>query len=465
MKAAALLLASVLFPAAGAAPAPMAEAKVSFAEALVAGELRLDSALHALRIAPGHGNFSWILSADSIRVNWTREEHLESMAPPDFDRPLASTRVGKSSGEAMYNHARASSQGRRTSSELGVAGGAAGTIATGNAATAEIRPLRNASGESSSASAGSGRLAEGLCETLVRGGSQNIRGDLTLVAWEANVTVRAGGKEETYRSGDWTEPIGPVPAMRRLVSQTVRLTIRQGLLELESDSRPFALAASEVQVRGPGSITFRDVSGNIQSHGSIVALERASWTVPEFESLRTWNESSLAHRVSASLVAPGESLGVDWKDSEPLAAAATRLAESAEVRESLLGPSALVIGGTSAWFLTGRLRAGSAIRLDDVELALLQGRPGRARRLAQRRLRSHPGDPDTAFLLGASYLGMGRPSQAIAVVEPLLIEATESQGRGLALLLARAERELGGARVEGRVETEESRLDPVPYIA
>lgn len=338
-------------------------------------------------------------------------------------------------------------------------------------------PWRAGAGANSSGGSAGGTtrqitVQQGLPQGNAPRGAAHFSGNFSVVFWFANVSVEAAdGSNTAHFSGPATRsaiegaPNQTRPLARQRVDQLVVIRAVNATMLL-SGSRPFSFAAPMVQLEGTGDAAFQ------AAYGTVVASLGREWVVGhavnvagdfrlaveedgtqgdmlagslEVQEGALWASSGMPAHGRVTVTRTGgipNGSGSDWKPAVPSALMAAAVV--------------LVIGGLAIG-VRSRLET---VRIDDVELALLLGRPRRARLGAALLLRRDPRDADALFLLGAAFFQQRSLGRAVRALEARVSLIDPSRRRGIAFLLCLAHARLGH-HAEALKWAREAREDPL----
>lgn len=410
----------------------------------------------SLQLEKGPGNYGWAMNASSLRVNWTRFTYLEHGHPTNFSQPYGEVAWNETSGEDDVGQAISSSVSDSDDSQA--YGEGDGITLVGETILAPFRDTGPFTGEN---------FPQEVPPNAVRVAQSNgtviLRGDFLLRVWNSTVVVHNATGQHGYRSGNWTEPLGPIPPgvphpVRYRHYQTVRLVASNATLELQLRSRPLSAATTSIGCFGNFTGIFTDARGDVGYGGNRSPVAEDTWQLVGEMMLSVSNETLDGSRLSARIEARPEVFGILSPRVRPpeQSGPSGRAIIPSRSSPMEIGAGALAFLAVAAVGLFSRRRR--VPRLEDIEWALLSGRPTTAARLAKRRLRLHTSDHDTIFLYGASFLARGKTRQLVRRVEPYAIRLPVESRRGPAYLLAMAYS--GWNRAAARRWAAEARADP-----
>lgn len=316
-------------------------------------------------------------------------------------------------------------------------------------------------------------------------------GDLVLYVWGANVTVDpADGEAETYRSGRWrTDVVGdevhPHGVTAEQHSQFLRIRLVNATFTWTHQAGPAYQVAERFELETDGAVRFEATRGLLESADAVYAVEDETFEVAGrvMQSLgpKAGDDDGLASRVRA------EDATIDIPPSarrDPAAGAGGPIVPTGALTDpGVVVPvvlvAAAVAGGVAAWAVRRRDRGRDdedlpgLTPLERSELALVDGDPRRARRLARQVLDLNPNDLDAWLLVGACLVKERAFARAVEVLAPAAERLDEDPGLAYVLTLAHAHLDdapgvLRWGAVAGEVPAlrHQLRLDPAvePYL-
>jgi hypothetical protein len=280
-------------------------------------------------------------------------------------------------------------------------------------------------------------------ESTFTNGSSLIRGNFTAFISGANVTVKDAAGDHMFRSGNWTEPIGPASQgsayVRYHYFQWLRVSFEKTEMRLEADKREVHAFAGRLTLAGQTTAFFDVTSGFLAYGGVRRDLPRGRLNLTGYLSFETWNETG---RLEVELRTRPEVLGFKSTPHQNPDATAPKLAKPDETGPSLWWKVAMGVAAVAGVVLLVNRRAGR-IRIDEVEWALFSGHNKRALAKARALVRRRPRDANAIFLYGASLAAVGRADQVVEELEPLADRLQPAAQAGIAYLLTVAATRLG----------------------
>lgn len=275
----------------------------------------------------------------------------------------------------------------------------------------------------------------GALEIRPRAGTVALCGHLSLTIWQTRVGVETRSESRTFESGvETTGPILPgLVAERRYVLLVI--TVEDGCWTAPIEAAtPAQLVGPSFRMGGHGIATFHDADGLLHNRSQQTVVLRETVTANGGLDALVWNQTSSGSLRAQISVSYG-SIGTASHTFAPTLAAGKR--------SDPLWPWWLLLAilptlAAAIWY-AGR----PPVRIDDVEWALLNGRPGKGERLARRLLQSRPRDPDLVFLFATALVTRAQHERALDLVEPMAKRLPKSQRRGVAFVLAAAARAIG----------------------
>ncbi len=441
---AAAIAALSLLPSTMAAP-NQSTIEVDFASAFLKGPANATSFdFVGLKLDSGVGEFSWTLQADAVTANWTRQTQLELGRPPTFQDPYYQHRVGTASGAANHSFAFASGMGSSSVAELVIVD-RAGTEIRGPGHEGRLMPANSTKWAIAPDVPSLGQipyLPNGTIELSSKNGPIVLVGDFSVYLWDSSINVTDQAGTTSYRSGNWTEPIGPSsspPAVRHRHDQVVRLDVHRGQFHLQTGQHATHWRANEIVINGFFEAQIDKATGKVAIDGTETMLDSDSITIAGDGTMRAHNASGSPPRLratvamsDATLTAP-VSAPVSTEAQIPTQAAAA--APQASPQKPWLWLWSFLLLIPILGIVALRVEPWRP-DLTDVEWAILTNRPRRARRWAGRVVRREPENPDALFLYASTLLEARRFEQVLDAVEPLAKKIPMPQRRGIAYTLA-----------------------------
>lgn len=453
-----------------------AEGDFVFTFATITGDAEITDGGQGIRVlvtGDGPGDASgWDLAAERLVVNWTNVTRDVLVHPAKPGSQLVSVDRGAPRwGERPFMSARVVSSLDEDAARLLVVGsGGESASSWHQAAAASIRaqpaarwqigpsPHRDASGSGPDAVQYSLDVPPGLVQSVLDDGTLTVAGSLSLVLWQANVTVTPdAGPDEEFTSGTsgedaYADPIGGNALARTRVDQLLVIRAENATLRLRVNSSGSLVAAETIAATGRMNATFRDANGAVTAGAAPFPLSGEDLTIDGILRLQARGQAGSDTQLKGAVsmwegsvrsgsreirVAPGDAAGVGRPAAMGAAIVLFMLAAAT----------------VPAWAVV-RTRTPT---IDAVEWALLGGRPVRAQRLATRLAAAQPRNADAVFLLGATLLSNARYTEAIRRVEPLAEALAPAQRSGIALVLAVAAEAVGDRHRELRWAKEAAR--------
>lgn len=457
----ALVLAAALlsFPTVVAAPANLeATATLVCRDILLAGGALQSANTSSIEIPRTGGDFSWTFESEKVVVNWTRVTVVEVMNPADPSKVLSRVDAGQAQGERRFNQSSGNSSSSNQHSEARFLAAQGGVFLSSISSEVKLFPakLTGRTGDPGPPDLNAPPI-DGQIEGNFTQGSSLIRGNFTAFIWGANVTVRDSAGEHYFRSGNWTEAIDPASQgssyLRYHYFQWLRVTFGASDLRLSVNQREAHFTAGRLWYDGTTNASFVDAVGFALFDGKRKELAPGRLTLSGELSFMARNETG---RLAVDLRAAPGVLG--FQLASPVSAEGTnqQLATPTQTESSLwLRIAFLSAALAGAVFLANRhVRE---VRIDDVEWALFNQRPRRARRLAKRLLRKRPSNVDALFLYGTSLLVLQDFRGIMKQVEPRALRLPAGKRLGVSYLLAVSARRVGDSGRERRWANEAAR--------
>lgn len=279
------------------------------------------------------------------------------------------------------------------------------------------------------------------------------QGDFVLYVWGANVTVDpADGEAETYRSGRWrTDVVGdevhPHGVTAEQHSQFLRIYLTNATFTWTHEAGPAHQVAERFELETDGTVRFEAARGLLESADAVWSVEDEAFEVAGriAQSLgpQGGGGDALASRVRA------EDARISLAPSDRLAPAGGPVVPTGALTEpGVLVPLVLVAAAVAgaAWTVH-RSRRNDGVPLpggreptplERSELALVDGDPRRARRLARQVLDRNPNDLDAWLLVGACLIKERAYERAVEELVPAAERLGEDPGLAYVLTLAHA---------------------------
>lgn len=429
----------------------VATAEVSFADGDLGPNASCSLEMSSdLKIPMGTGEILWALEAGSVTVVWTHHTFLEIGRPTNPSEPYFAIEENETSGQDEVGTAIANSTTMDPESKLRAYGLQAPNVEAIRV-DGEIAIAPASEDEMTSDEAWNSDLPANAIQVVSKSAIW-ADGNFSVRVWNATVTIRNATGEHSYRSGNWTEGIGPSgPGQPHMVRhrhyQTVRLDVRDAELVLSPSQRESRIVAQRVKCVGDFPASLRQVTGLIEYDGGEASVQEAEWGVNNVTAFEAWNETA---KGMARFEAPAAAFGLQSPEKPPTNPpdGAPRTALPVRTSPTEMGAGFLAFLAVAGFALLVNRRR-RPVDNRQIEWALLSGQPGKAARMAKHRLRSTPDDADTVFLYGASLLVRGLVDDVVRRVEPLVIRLPDDQRHGHAYLLAlshRARDEAASAR-------------------
>lgn len=437
-----------LFPVSTAA---ISASTVAYAQASFScSEIRIDAGqlqtplFAAFDLSKSSGVMLFQFTARSLTVNWTKYTFLEVVHPLDPSSVLYRVEIDYEQGERQFRAVVGNGSAVASDSEFWLTnptGTASWRQDASQATLAPAAPGARLAETRLPLSADATRLGNHVAAGLTNG-SSTFEGNLTALMWGANLTIQNASGSETFRSGAWTEKVGP-PGGRvqyRFV-QELRVDFSNAVLGLSLEGRQAFLYAANFAFTGNGPTSFHAVAGFAEFDGT----RRELPALLELSGNLSFGASNRTGLLYVDLSAPPPALGfapaqrTAPSDSSGHSIPATR--PSAEMTVLGMGLSSVALIGFIG--LAARRRRLRAVQIEDVEMALFTGQNAKAMRMARVLVARQPKDPDAVFLYGASLAVVKGPAVMLAELEPLVNKLPLGRRAGAAFLLAQAALRIG----------------------
>ncbi len=449
-----LLLALTLqVPAAAAAQAVVADISFSYVE--VTGNLSFNATpVYLLQILNGPGSFAWRLNAERVTLNVTRQTFAEAANPTDPSQALGRVATGPpEKSEYEFANALLNSTSRSWYSSL-VSDLASIPILDRSDMALSLTPSRPNREPATLPENDPQKAPANATWATGDDGLVVFQGDFSIDIWDAVVSVRNDTTTATFESGNWSQG-GPV---RERHEQSVRLDARNAKMEVQSSDRAVSFATPTLAMTANLTANFRDVEGALKHAGKEEPLMESQWSISGALVVQVWNPVANGSTLQGHLEGEPTIFGLQMpaiteaQDPRPELAAAKPAKSPTWLWVSL-------ILGVPGLALVALRRYGPGVSIDDVEWALLEGRPRYAQRLATRFLRFNKHDPTGIFFLATALMARGRPKAVLRHVEPRALKLRVADRLGSAFLLAESARRIGD-RNSARRWAEEAAKDP-----
>lgn len=231
--------------------------------------------------------------------------------------------------------------------------------------------------------------------------SVQVTGDFVLEMRGATLQGRGRDRDVTLESGSWHEPVHPAQAPGQVYHQRdvlLRIFVTAGTLDLDvrAGSTVVAWASPGLAATPDGDMTLEGASGRLDAGQQARVLRGETYVLPPGNVLAFAPETStlaLDVREAPAAAAPN---GLAFAGAVPVSVAATAVL-------ALLG--AIGLGALRRWGMPADLRG--------MEEAIERGRFAHAARLAKRVLRQRPDSEDAMLGRAIALAKHGRPAQAI----------------------------------------------------
>lgn len=423
---------------------------------------------YAFNFFPGEDTLSnlWILEAEGLIVNWSREDGVRA-GTPGSGGSLVGSGTKSDQGEVAYANSVATFPRLEASPSLLLVGdsGRLSAIFTG-IPDALVTP---SPGETWFAGqVGQGTSSEVQADAMhgtfeVAAGTPSMRfseahsiameGDFTLYVWSAFLQVRgADGDIDQYDSGTWEssgEPLGSSSPVRQTHLQLLRLEVTGGSLVLPAWSGTARLASEGAQVSVTERAEFNAADAYLETAEHFFRAENEAVSLTGSMELNIRPSYATAEQLIVSVHGDLVDTTLPPDGPVPPASAGNVRLVGADMAQSSGQVLSVARDDSSFWLLIvipvafiAMLAAIWVIRrwllerhelyqlgpiaantpesvLRQAELALVQGRRDEARRLAQQLVADDKHNTDAWFVYGASLLQEGRAAQLIKELRPI----------------------------------------------
>lgn len=290
----------------------------------------------------------------------------------------------------------------------------------------------------------------GSTKAIASDGAISALGSFSVYVWDAAVLVNDVSGERRFESGETVRGVGPQPPgqqhpVREREFRLLRLDAVDATLEVRTSGRSLQWVAPALTIQGDVEATLRGSTGAINHAGDWLALANEDLAIEGPIILYAWNETADASRLSGRLEASPAAMGFPAEEA-PARLLRVLGARPVPPASDPGGPgwlaAALLSGGAAILGITGYRRFRTA-RIEDVEWALLRGRPRQAETLARRLVKKNPRHADAVFLYGASLLARKRHRQLLRDLAPLLERLGAHEQPTIAFLLSISAHECG----------------------